>query len=90
MTTIVGIIKEVVGDQIELGGPITRDMTITSDLELESIDIVVISEKIQSTYGDKIDFTAWLSGMDLDEITRLTIGDLVDFIDNATTQDSNS
>ena len=81
MATVVNIIKEVVGDDIELYGPISRSTSVNSDLALESIDLVVISEKIQAMYGDKIDFAQWLSSMELDEIIKLTIGDLVDYIE---------
>ena len=71
---IVSIIKDVVGDHIEVNGPITRDMSINSDLELESIDLVVISEKIQNRFGDAVDFTGWLSGMEMDDLELLIHG----------------
>ncbi len=83
MHTVTTIIKEVAGDHIELQGALNRNMSINTDLELESIDLVVIAEKIQAAYGEQVDFTAWLSGMELDEIIKLTIGDLVDYIDQS-------
>ncbi|MGB5830831.1 MAG: phosphopantetheine-binding protein [Thiohalocapsa sp.] len=61
--------------------PITRDTSFGNDLEFESIELVSLAEKIQSRYGDKANIADWLSRKDLDELIKLKVGDLADFID---------
>jgi len=50
------------------------------DLELESIEFVALAEKLQQHYGAKVDFVAWISTKELDQIIALTVGELVEFI----------
>ena len=74
------IIQEVVGDDIEMLGPIDLNTSFNYDLELESIELVALSEKLQERYGDKVDFVSWMSKKSLDEMIALTVGELVAFI----------
>lgn len=59
---------------------IDLDTSFNADLELESIEFVVLSEALQARYGDAVDFVGWISKKELDEIIALTVGDLVDFL----------
>ena len=47
---------------------------------MDSIELVAFAEKVRVKYGTDIDFTKWLSAMDLDQIVKLNIGDIVNFI----------
>ncbi len=80
LAEITRLVREVIGEEWVLETPITTETTFSQDLELESIELVALSEKIQARYGDAIDFPGWLAGMELDEIIGLTVGHLVDFI----------
>ena len=80
LATIAGMIKEVIGEEWVAETPITMETTFVNDLEVESIELVALSEKIQAKYGAEVDFPSWLSGMDLDKIIALSVGDLVDYI----------
>ena len=74
-------IQEVVGeawaDEIE----IQVETSFSEDLELESIELVALSEKLAEKFGAEIDFVGWLSGMELDAILGLTVGDVVEHIE---------
>lgn len=85
LALVTQVIRDVVGDDIELEMPISATTSINNDLELESIDLVVIAEKLQSECGDSVDFADWLSNKELDEIIGLTIGDIVEYIDQCLT-----
>jgi len=76
--TVALLVREVMGDDAELGPPIDLGTSFSGDLELESIEFVALAEKLQERYGT--DFVAWLSGMELDQILALSVGDLVEFI----------
>jgi acyl carrier protein len=80
LATVATLVQEVIGDEFLLDTVVTMETTFTEDLELESIEFVALSERIQIHYGERVDFVAWLSGMEVDEIIGLTVGELVDFI----------
>lgn len=80
LTEVAGLIREVIGEDWVLEAPIRMDTSFSADLELESIEIVALSEKVQARYGDALDFAGWLSGMEIDEIIALNVGQLVEFI----------
>jgi len=81
LETVTRFITEVVGDELDLDEPITLATSFNRDLELESIEFVALAEVLQTHYGDGIDFVGWLSNKELDEIIALTVGDLVELID---------
>jgi acyl carrier protein len=56
------------------------DSTFAEDIELESMEVMEIAERLIDTYEGKVDFITWFSGMDFEELIVLTIGDVVDFI----------
>ena len=74
------ILLEVIGDDLLLDGPLTMETSFDEDLQLESIEFVALSEQLLETYGEQVDFVAWLAEMTLDEIVALTVGQLVAFV----------
>jgi acyl carrier protein len=81
LTTISGLIQEVIGEDWDLEEEITLETTFSEDLELESIEFVALAEKMQNTFGDEVNFVSWLSEKELDEVIDLKVGDVVEFID---------
>jgi acyl carrier protein len=79
------ILREVVGeawaDEIEIG----FDTSFSDDLELESIELVALAEKVQARYGAEVDFVGWLSNLELSEIIALKVGDVVAFVERSAT-----
>ncbi|MDR2949907.1 MAG: phosphopantetheine-binding protein [Prevotella sp.] len=73
-------ISDIIGADIAEELDITQDSNFTKDLEMDSIELVAFAEKVRVKYGDGIDFAKWLSAMDLDQIVKLNIGDIVNFI----------
>ena len=71
LETVAGFIREVIGEEWVLEKPITMETAFGSDLELESIEIVALSEKLQERYGEQLDLAGWLSAMKFDEIIGL-------------------
>lgn len=76
---IAGMIREVIGEEWADETEIDLDTSFGADLELESIEIVALGEKIQARWPS-VDFATWLTGMQLEEIVELRVGQLVDFI----------
>ena len=74
-------IGEVIGQEFADELDITPKSSFTKDLEMDSIEIVAFSEKVKKHFGQQINFTGWLSGMDIDELIGLTINDIILFIE---------
>jgi acyl carrier protein len=79
-TLLKGFITEVIGAEFVEEMNITPDSSFTKDLEMDSIEIVSFSEKIKAHFGDQIDFTGWLSSMDLDELINLDLRMIINYI----------
>ncbi len=80
LETVAGHIREVIGESWAENVPITMETSFSEDLELESIEVVALAEKIKERYGSGTDFAGWLSGMELDQIIGLRVGQVVEFI----------
>ncbi|MCX2453791.1 acyl carrier protein [Pedobacter sp. PLR] len=74
-------ITEVIGEEFVEEMDITMESSFTKDLEMDSIEIVSFSEKIKTHFGEQIDFTGWLSNMDLDQLINLNLGTIVNYIE---------
>jgi acyl carrier protein len=80
LDVVAAYIRDVIGEDWVLEKPIAMETSFGSDLELESIEIVALSEKLEARYGEQIDLAGWLSGMEFKEIVGLTVGELVEHI----------
>jgi acyl carrier protein len=74
------LIGEVIGEEYLLDLDIDMETSFNDDLEIESIEFVALAEALQLRYGESLDFIGWMSGMDLDAIIDLTVGELVSFV----------
>lgn len=77
-------ITEVLGEDIADELDITEDSTFTKDLEMDSIEIVALAEKVRNHYNDDMDFNGWIATLDMDQLINLRIIDIINFIINAT------
>ncbi|HEX4451926.1 MAG TPA: phosphopantetheine-binding protein [Kofleriaceae bacterium] len=80
LRVIEACLVEVAGDELLIAGPITPATSLNADLELESIELVALAEKLQQRFGSQVDFVGWISKKELDQIIALTVGELVEFI----------
>jgi acyl carrier protein len=80
--TLQSILREVIGEAWAQDLDITRETSFNQDLELESIEFVALAERLQAEYGRGVDFTGWLSEMELSQIIALRVGDVVEFIES--------
>lgn len=74
------VILDQLSEDWEYSGEITLDTLVLGDLELESIDLVVLGECIEEHYGQPIPFVEYLTELAQREKSDITMSDLVDFI----------
>lgn len=70
------VIDEEWVEDVEIG----MDTNFAADLEIESVEMVALAERLQTRYGDGLDLARWLADKEMDDIFALTVGDLVRFI----------
>jgi len=85
LNTVAGFIREVIGEEYIDDIEIEPETTFADDLEMESIEIVEFAEKIRDYYGETVDFAQWISGMELDDIINLSVGEVVDYLNSCLT-----
>ncbi len=80
LARLAAILREVIGEEWANEVAISRDTSFNEDLELESIEFVALAERLQAEYGARVNFAAWLAERTLEQIIRLRVGEVVDFI----------
>ncbi|HWL88798.1 MAG TPA: hypothetical protein VNO21_23505 [Polyangiaceae bacterium] len=74
------MIRQVIAEDWAEEVPIEMETSFSRDLELESIEFVALAEQLKSKFGKNVDFAGWLGSMELEQILRLRVGQLVEFI----------
>ncbi|MFD9482546.1 acyl carrier protein [Streptomyces sp. NPDC059991] len=77
LAEIAGLIVEVLGDYAPDPADIRPDTLFGDDLELESIDLVMLSGHLEERYGERVNFAEFVAGLEIDAIIALTVGQLV-------------
>lgn len=59
---------------------IGMDSQFYRDLELESIDLAALGGLLRERYGDAVNFAEFIAALDLEQIMKLSVGELVEFV----------
>ena len=78
--TVTGTIIDVVGQDFYEECEVGLDSTFAEDIELESMEMMEIAERLMHEYEGRVDFVAWFADMELEEIIELTLGQVIDYI----------
>lgn len=70
---IATVLEDVGGVDVEIG----MDTQFIADVNLESIDLVVLSTLLHDHYGGRVNFAEFVADLDIDEVIELTVGQLV-------------
>jgi acyl carrier protein len=79
LETIRKALIEVIGEDYLADFPLTPETSFEADLQLESVEFVALSERLQQLYPD-LDFVDWVADMDVHDLMALRVGQLVEFI----------
>jgi acyl carrier protein len=80
LDVVSGMVREILGEYDIDDVEITMDTTFHEDLELESIDLVVLAGRLREHYGEPVNLAEFLADKELDEVIALTVGALVRFV----------
>lgn len=73
-------VTDVIGDDYLIATEISASTTLIGELELESIEFVSLAARLQDLYAEQVDFVAFVTELEMDQLTDLTVGELADFI----------
>lgn len=79
-TEVRAMLTGIIGAEYALSLDISMETSFDTDLELESIEFVKLAAMLTQRYGNRVDFVAFLAAKDLDEIIKMTIGEVVTHI----------
>ena len=79
-TIVESAIRDVVGEWYYDECQIGLDSTFAEDIQLESMEVMEIAERLIDTYEGKVDFVAWFAQLELEQLIDLTVGTIIDFI----------
>jgi acyl carrier protein len=77
------MIIDIIGAEAAEFIDISEQSTFVTDLEMDSIQIMQLAEQINELYGKQVDFLSLLSDKSLNELLKLTVGDIVGFIETS-------
>jgi acyl carrier protein len=78
--TVETAIRDVVGEMYYEECQVGLDSTFAEDIQLESMEVMEIAERLIERYEGKVDFVAWFADFELDDLIDLTVGRVIDFI----------
>jgi acyl carrier protein len=79
-TTVETAIRDVVGEWYYEECQVGLDSTFAEDIQLESMEVMEVAERLIEEYEGRVDFVAWFADMELEDLIELTVGGVVDFI----------
>lgn len=77
LAEMVALLAKVTGEDPRWAGEITSSTRLERDLYLDSLEMAALCDLAREAYGDQVDLAAYVSGLDIDQIIGLTVGDLV-------------
>lgn len=80
LADVLQMLAEIIGEDYLLDLDIGMSTSFNSDLELESIEFVRLAAKLTETYGEPVNFIAFLADKKIDEIIALTVGEVVSHV----------
>lgn len=64
----------------EYNGKITRDTYLIADMGFESLEVVILSAKVQMRYGQTLPFAEFFEEIGQREVRDISVGEWVDFV----------
>ncbi len=81
---VIAVIRDAIAEDWVRDFEIDADTSLNNDLEIESIEFVSIADRLQKKFGSRVDLIGWLSQQNIEELIAMTVGDIVDFVDQGT------
>jgi acyl carrier protein len=62
---------------------VTPEARLDGELRVDSLELAALGEALRERYGDRVDLTGYVAGLELDELIALTVADVLSYVDTA-------
>jgi acyl carrier protein len=76
LADMIALLRKVTGEDARWAAEITASTRLERDLYMDSLELAALCDLARETYGDRVDLAAFVSGLDIDQIIGLTVGEL--------------
>jgi acyl carrier protein len=83
MPQLMEMLEDTLGRDVVKIMHVGESSAFLGDLQMDSIAIVALAEKVNAAYGEKADLARWLSRQPARKLLKLTVGDVADYIAGA-------
>ena len=80
LAAVIAMIAQATGENEAWASTVTESCRLESNLWLDSVELATLGELLASAYGNEIDLATFLTGLEIDKLIGLTVGDLVSYI----------
>jgi len=77
---VIAMIAQVTSEDEPSASAVTASCRLESDLWLDSVELAALAGLLRSAYGNGVDLATFLTGLEIDKLIGLTVGDLVSYI----------
>ncbi|HEU5268725.1 MAG TPA: acyl carrier protein [Jatrophihabitans sp.] len=63
-----------------VGVPVAAGDRLETDLGLDSLELATLAATLRDRFGDRVDLSDYLAGLELDQLIELTAGQLAAFV----------
>lgn len=79
---VVGIVDQLIREKVSGRSAVklTSQTLLTRELDMESIDFVLLVERLANEFGSYLRFADWLATLDYSEFATLRIADIANFV----------
>jgi acyl carrier protein len=63
-----------------IAGTATADARLEAELGMDSIELATFAAALRARFGDRVELSAHLAGLELDELIELTAGQVAGFV----------
>jgi acyl carrier protein len=74
---MIALLQKVTGEDPHWAAEITFSTRLETDLLMDSLEMAALCGLAREAYGGRVDLAAFVSGLDIDQLIGLTVGDLV-------------
>jgi acyl carrier protein len=77
LAEMIALLQKVTGEDSPWADQIDSSTLLEKDLYLDSLEMAALCALAGQAYGDRVDLAGFVSGLDIDQIIGLTVGELV-------------
>ncbi|MEN3308087.1 MAG: acyl carrier protein [Micromonosporaceae bacterium] len=80
LSELAALLLDVTGEEREWAARVTPAARLEEDLRLDSVELAALGDLLRRRCGDGVDLPGYVAGLSIDDIIRLTVGDVLAYL----------